>query len=65
MVQGQPDGRSIGPVRQDGLDLPLVQGAQGQGMKLPCGPERHNSAPAPGEPGCATVLAAAAGPQGQ
>eukprot|EP00969_Alexandrium_andersonii_P174536 7717394-Alexandrium_andersonii.AAC.1 len=65
MAQGQPDGWSIGPVGQDGFDQPLVQGAQSQGMELPCDAESHHSAPAPGEPGCATVLVAVAGPQGQ
>eukprot|EP00969_Alexandrium_andersonii_P135812 6008510-Alexandrium_andersonii.AAC.1 len=65
MVQGQPDGWSISPVRQDGFNLPLVQGAQSQGMELPCDPERRDRMPAPGEPGRAAVLTAIAGPQGQ
>eukprot|EP00969_Alexandrium_andersonii_P041736 1829834-Alexandrium_andersonii.AAC.1 len=34
-------------------------------MELPCNAERHNCVPAPGEPGCAIVLVATAGPQSQ
>eukprot|EP00969_Alexandrium_andersonii_P275120 12158701-Alexandrium_andersonii.AAC.1 len=34
-------------------------------MELPCDPERHDSVPAPGEQGRATVLVATVGPQGR
>eukprot|EP00969_Alexandrium_andersonii_P255218 11281446-Alexandrium_andersonii.AAC.1 len=65
MVQGQPDGWAIIPVRWDRFYLALVQGAQCRGVELPCYAERHHSVPAPGEPSRATVLMTAAGPQGQ
>eukprot|EP00969_Alexandrium_andersonii_P045866 2012605-Alexandrium_andersonii.AAC.1 len=63
MAQGQPDGWPVGPVRQHCFDLPLVQGAESQGMELPCDSEGHNRMPAPGEPGCAAILVAIVGPE--
>eukprot|EP00969_Alexandrium_andersonii_P123831 5472514-Alexandrium_andersonii.AAC.1 len=62
MVQGQPDGRSVRPIRQHRFDLALVQGAEGQGMELPCDAEGDDSAPSSGQPGRTAVLMAAAGP---
>eukprot|EP00969_Alexandrium_andersonii_P040977 1796793-Alexandrium_andersonii.AAC.1 len=65
MVQGQPDGRSVSPVRRHGFDLPLAQGTESQGMQLPCNAKGHDRVPTPGQPGCATDLVAAAGPKGK
>eukprot|EP00969_Alexandrium_andersonii_P161695 7146653-Alexandrium_andersonii.AAC.1 len=65
MVQGQPNGWAISPIREYRFDLSLVQGTQSQGMKLSCNPESNNRMPPSGQPGRTAALVAVAGPESE
>eukprot|EP00969_Alexandrium_andersonii_P104433 4608297-Alexandrium_andersonii.AAC.1 len=65
MVQGQPDGRSVRPIWKHRLDLPLVQGAKSQGVKLPWNAKSNDGMPPPSQPGRTAVLVAVTGPESE